>query len=194
MACNVIQQSLAWCEGKVVVPGIRKRLYFIAKDKIAAWPTMAIDADTGRPTSAVLTGSFTLVAGAKWKFIDILVDKSQLTSEAQGEYPSQTQLNKLTAVHPDVEEDATLGAMNFNNVDNAYLVPTMSDKYRLLGNEKYQGKATYAQDLGQGATGTASSTLTVEHTDLIPCPFYTGQIELEDETINPDPVPPVEGE
>lgn len=180
MTCNISQQSLDWCEGKVVMPGIRKRLYFIAKSHIAEWPTMTVDPDTGRPTSAALSGNFELEADKYFHHIDILVDKSQLTSEAQGEYPSQTQLNKLAAVHPDVEEDATIGAANFNNTDNVYIVPTMSGKFRVLGNKLYQGKATYAQDLGQGATGTASSTLNVEHTDLIPAPFYTGKIYIAD--------------
>jgi len=191
-SCSISQTSLSWCEGKVVTPGIRKRLYFIAKSDIAEWPALPRDAATGRPLSSVLEGSFTLAADKYWKHIDILVDKSQLTSEAQGEYPSQTQLNKLTAVHPDVEEDATIGAANFNNTDNVYLIPTMSGKYRVLGNDMYQGKATYAQDLGQGATGTASSTLTVEHTDLIPAPFYKGDIVLsanDGDTIHCGPEP-----
>jgi hypothetical protein len=175
--CSTIQQSLAWCQGTPELPGIKRRIYYISKDQIVAWPSLTYDA-LGRLTSAAYTGSFVLAADATWKFIDILTDKSQLTSEAQGEFPSQTQLNKLTAVHPDVEEDATIGAANFNNTDNVYIVPTMSGKYRVLGNDMYQGKATYAQDLGQGATGTASSTLTVEHTDLIPAPFYQGDIVL----------------
>lgn len=180
MNCNIIQKSLEWCEGKVVMPGIRRRLYFISKNDIQKFPTLKTD-ENGRPISAVLEGSFVLSSDKYWKYIDILVDKSQLTSEAQGEYPSQTQLNKLTAVHPGTEEDATIGAANFNNTDNVYIVPTTSGKYRVLGNEMFQGKATFAQDLGQGSTGTASSTLTVEHTDLLPAPFYAGDIVISND-------------
>ena len=183
--CSISQRSLSWCEGKPVLPGIKKRLYFIAKDKIASWPTLAKD-ENGRPTTAVYSGSFKLNDGETWKHIDILVDKSGITSEAQGEKPSQTQLNKLTAVHAGVDEEATVGAANFNNTDNVFIVPTPNGKYRVIGSDLYEGKATYAQDLGQGATGTASSTLEAECTDLIPAPFYEGEIVTDDGTINPD--------
>lgn len=92
--CGNLQQSLAWCQGTPVLPGIKRRLYYISKGQIAKWPTLPKD-EKGNPTSATYSGNFTLVADAKWKYIDILPDKSQLTSDAQGEAPSQTQLNKL---------------------------------------------------------------------------------------------------
>jgi len=37
-----------------------------------------------------------------------------------------------------------------------------------------------AQDNGQGATGTASTTINVEATDVCPSPFYQGTIVTED--------------
>lgn len=167
--CDIVQNSLDWCEGRTVLPGIKRRLYFIKKSDIADWPLL--DEDTQS-----YSGSFTLVADAYWKHIDILADKSQLTSEAQGEYPSQTQLNKLTAVHPGVEEEVNQAIPGLNNCDNVYLVPTTSGKWRVLGNKTWQGKTTVAQDLGQGPAGTASTTISVEHTDRTPCPFYNGSI------------------
>jgi hypothetical protein len=51
-------------------------------------------------------------------------------------------------------------------------------------------KTTVAQDLGQGATGTTSTTINAEATDVVPAPFYEGTIETEDGTIdagNDDP-------
>ena len=77
-----------------------------------------------------------------------------------------------------------------NNNDLVCVVQDMDGKYRMLGNEKWQGKATVAQDNGQGATGNASTTITFEHTDLIPAPFYEGSIPTENGIIN-EPV--VEG-
>jgi len=53
----------------------------------------------------------------------------------------------------------------------------------VVGSEKWQVKSTVAQDLGQGATGTTSTTLSVEATDECPAPFYEGRIETEDGTI-----------
>ena len=147
-----------------------------------SWPTLTHD-PIGRLTSAAYQGNFELAADASWKYIDILPDKSQLTSEAQGEYPSQTQLNKLTAIHPGVGVEASALAAYVNNCDCVYLVETVLGKYRVVGSEKWQVKSTVAQDLGQGATGTTSTTLNVEATDECPSPFYEGRIETEDGVI-----------
>lgn len=181
--CINLQKSIGWCEGTPEYAGIRRRIYYLSKGQIAAWPTLPHD-ENGRITSSVYTGSFTLLADAKWLYIDILPDKSQLMSEAQGETPSQTQLNKLTAVHPGVGSDATAAAAYINNNDNVFLVETMPGKYRVVGSEKWPTKSTVAQDLGQGATGTTSTTISVEATDECPAPFYEGEIVTEDGTIN----------
>ena len=183
--CNKsLQASLKWCEGGVSMPGIKKRLYFISKSKIVSWPEYDIDATTGRPNSSVLNGSFELAADSHWYILDILPDKSQLTSEAQGEAPSQTQLNKLTAVHPGVEQDATYIAACLNNDDNVFLVEDQNGMFRVVGSEGWPTKTTVAQDNGQGATGTTSTTISVEATDIMPAPFYSGTIVTEDGTIN----------
>lgn len=177
--CLNLQQSLGWCEGTPVLPGIRRRMYYIAKSMIVKWPTLAKD-ENGRTTTAVYSGDFTLVADASWKFIDVLPSKSQLQSEAQGEKPSQTQLNTLTAVHPGVGEEATAAAAYMNNCDNVFLVQDMTGKYRVVGSEMYDTDTTIAQDLGQGATGTASTTITCKATDVVPAPYYAGEIITED--------------
>ena len=93
--CDSLQKSVDWCEGTPVLPGIRKRLYYINKKLIVQWPTLTKNS-IGQATNATYTGNFTLAEGAVWQFIDILPDKSTHTSEPQGEYPSMTQLNKLT--------------------------------------------------------------------------------------------------
>lgn len=181
--CTSIQKSLGWCQGTPELPGVKRRIYFLAKSGIVKFPTLTRD-ELGRPTSAILDGSFTLATDTKWKYIDILPDKSQLTSEAQGELPSQTQLNKLTAVHPGVGPEASAAAAYINNTDNVFIVEDMKGNFRVLGNDKWQTKATVAQDLGQGATGTTSTTISVEATDETPAPFYTGTLETDEGTID----------
>ena len=182
-ACKSIQQSICWCQGTPELPGIRRRLYYIAKSDVVKFPELPRD-DRGRATASTLEGSFALAAEAKWHYIDILPNKSQLTSEAQGEMPSQTQLNKLTAVHPGVRAEASAAAAYLNNTDNAFIGEDMKGNYRVLGNDKWETKTTVAQDLGQGATGTTSTTISVEVTDEVPAPFYTGEIVTEEGTIN----------
>lgn len=181
--CTSIQKSLGWCQGTPELPGVKRRIYFIAKSYIVTFPQLPRD-ELGRATSSVLTGDFALLADATWKYIDILPDKSQLTSEAQGELPSQTQLNKLVAVHPGVGQEASAAAAYINNTDNVFIVEDMKGNFRVLGNDKWTTKATVAQDLGQGATGTTSTTINVEATDEVPAPFYIGKLETEDGEID----------
>ena len=181
--CTSIQKSLGWCQGTPELPGVKRRIYFLAKSEIVAFPQLPRD-ELGRATSSVLTGDFALLADATWKYIDILPDKSQLTSEAQGELPSQTQLNKLVAVHPGVGQEASAAAAYINNTDNVFIVEDMKGNFRVLGNDKWTTKATVAQDLGQGATGTTSTTINVEATDEVPAPFYIGKLETEDGEID----------
>jgi hypothetical protein len=152
---------------------------------VLRWPRLQHDAN-GRLTSAAYAGDFVLRADAKWKFIDIISDKSQLTSEAQGEYPSQTQLNKLVAVHPGVDDEASAAAAYLNNNDNVFLVEDMRGAFRVVGSDKWPTKTTVAQDLGQGATGTTSTTINVEATDECPAPFYAGTIDTDEGSINPE--------
>lgn len=181
--CTSIQKSLGWCQGTPELPGVKRRIYYSAKSNIVAFPQLPRD-ELGRPTSSVLQGDFALLADMKWLYIDILPDKSQLTSEAQGELPSQTQLNKLTAVHPGVGADASAAAAYINNTDNVFVVEDMKGNHRVLGNDKWNTKASVAQDLGQGATGTTSTTISVEATDEVPAPFYVGTLETEDGDID----------
>ncbi|MDO4984710.1 MAG: hypothetical protein Q4E48_03340 [Prevotella sp.] len=183
--CSSIQKSLAWCQGRPELPGVKRRIYYISKYDIVKWPTLQHDAN-GRLASAAYSGDFTLQADVKWKLIDIISDKSQLTSEAQGEYPSQTQLNKLVAVHPGVEAEATAAAAYLNNNDNVFLVEDMRGAFRVVGSDKWPTKTTVTQDLGQGVTGTTSTTINVEATDECPAPFYAGKIVVDEGTINED--------
>ena len=178
--CSPLQKSLAWCMGKPELPGIRKRIYYISKDQIAEWPTYIRDVNNRRMKKAAYRGDFVLVADAKWKYIDILPEKSQLTSEPQGELPSQTQLNKLVVVFPGVSPEASAAACYLNNSDNVFLVEDMKGFFRVVGCRKWLTKTTVSQDNGQGPTGTTSTTINVEAPDEVPSPFYMGIIETED--------------
>lgn len=177
--CMGIQQSLNWCEGTPEPAGIRRRAYYISIGDVVKMPELPVD-DNGRPTSATLAGSFALAADASWKGIDILPGKSTFLSDANGEYPSQSQLDKLTLVHPGVGPEATAAAAYINNTRCLFLFQDMKGRWRLAGNPDYEMKNTVSQDLGQGSTGTTSTTISVEHGNQVPAPFYTGTILTED--------------
>jgi hypothetical protein len=86
-------------------------------------------------------------------------------------------------VHPAVGEEASAAAAYINNNDIVFVVQDMKGNWRVVGSEKWPTKATVAQDLGQGATGTTSTTITAEATDECPAPFYKGTLETEDGSI-----------
>lgn len=176
--CPSLQKSLDWCEGMPQFPGIRRRVYFCNKNLIVAYPTLTRD-DFGRVTDANYVGDFEMVENAYWQHLDINIDKSTVTSEPQGEVPSQTQLNKATFVHNGIDADATAAAGYLNNSDNVYVYEDMEGNFRVLGNDKWRTKTTVNQDQGQG-TNPASTTINVEVTDEIAAPFYHGVLLTED--------------
>lgn len=180
--CVTLQKSVGWCQGRPELPSIMSRVYYINKGEIVAFPQLPRD-EMGRAKSSVLNGSFTLAADATWKYIDILPDKSQHSSEGQGEIPYQTQLNKLTLVHPGVGEEATALCAWLNNSDNVFVFQDMSGRWRVVGSYRWTTKTVASQDNGQGPTGTTSTTITVEAYDEVASPFYTGELETEAGTI-----------
>ena len=177
-----MQISLNWCQGTPVYPGIRRKAFFISKSDIAQWPPLFKE---GVTEFAYYEAAIRLKADAFWKTIDILPEKSQLTSEAQGEAPSQTQLNKLVLVHPGTGVKASSATM-LNNDDLVFAVFDMNGHIRIVGNDRWTTKTTVAQDLGQGATGTTSTTINVEATDVCTAPFYFADILTEEGSFTPE--------
>lgn len=181
--CPNLQKSLDWCEGTPQYPGIRRRLYYINKNLIVGWPTLDRD-EFGRIIDAHYMGAFTIAADAAWQYIDINIDKSTVTSEPQGEVPSQTQLNKATFVHNGIDAEATAAAGYLNNADCVFVYEDMIGHFRVLGNNKWRTKITVNQDQGQG-TNPASTTINIEVTDMIAPPFYVEGLETEDGEVFP---------
>ena len=88
--CKLFQDSLAWCQGTPELPGIKRRIYYIAKQSVVKWPVLNKSAQSVNPAGPVYEGNFELAADSKWKFIDVLPDKCQLTSEPQGAISSSS--------------------------------------------------------------------------------------------------------
>lgn len=185
MACNTkrLYESQEWCRGEVILPGIRTRLYFASKSDIVKWPTKSKEATSAKDL-VTYVGDFTLAADTKWKFIDVLTKKSPVTSEAQGDVPSVTTLNKATLVHPGFEEEATAFAKQANNDDLVFLIQQRNGKWRVLGSEAFETVTKVSQSIGGDVTDEAGTTLEIEATDVCPAPFYIGKIETEDGVID----------
>jgi hypothetical protein len=156
----------------------------IPKRDIVQWPTLPETVVNNIEELATYTGAFVLANEKKWLKIQVLVDKSPVTSATQGGKPSKTFLNSATFVHPGVEEVATAFCRLANNDDYVYIIQTKPGKYRVIGNDMYQTDTNPSQTLGGAATDEMGTTLEVTVTDICPAPFYTDIIETVDGDIN----------
>ena len=182
--CDPVQASLDWCEGKPQFAGIRRRIYYSSVSNFVELPVIPED-ENGHPTSAVLSGSFKMKEGKKFYGIDHLPDKAQPTSESQGEYPSQSSHDKVVLVHPGIGSDASTAAAYLHNTDNVYIIEDFDGRARVIGIERqWKTKASVAMDFGQGAAGTAATTITIEGDNRLPFPEYRGSIDTEDGVID----------
>lgn len=181
--CTNILKSLDWCQGTPVTPGIKKRVYYISKSLILKFPTLPVDT-MGRPTGSRYQGNFVLAENANWQYIDHLPSKAEFKSETQGEVPSQTVKENVTLVHPGIGEDAAIATAALLNVDAVFLVEDMMGQFRVVGCDKWETTVTTSRDNGQGPTGTAGTTINIEASDVVDCPFYDGEIVTADGTIN----------
>ncbi|MDE6237823.1 MAG: hypothetical protein K2M45_08150 [Muribaculaceae bacterium] len=178
--CSVLQGSLSWCEGTPEPAGIRRKLYYTSFGNLADYPKLPVD-DIGRPTSSILQGEFVMKGDAVFHSIEFLPEKSTFTSESQGEYPSVTQLDKLTVVHPGVGPEAVAAMAFINNSRNCFLFQDKKGRWRMVGTPDFDDmKNTVAQDLGQGSAGTTSTTISVEASNLVSAPFFSGSIMTDE--------------
>ena len=181
-----LYDSLRFCDGNVVIPGIRRRVYYIPKSNIVSYPTLPdVDADGASMGSiATYVGNFVLAADSKFKYIDIDDASSNVDSESQGEMYSRTFLNKATFKHPGKAEEATGFARMANNSDLLFLYQERSGKFRVLGNDKFTTNVKPAQNSGAKETDASGTTLSIEVSDVCPAPFYTGEIPLDSGVLN----------
>ncbi len=199
--CNSqdLYESIAHCEGQINMPGINRRVYFVPLSAIIAWPT--IDrADTqkdGATAKDIQTykGDFTLKADTKWRFIDVVREKSTVSFEAQGEEGSKSFVNKAEMKVAGTKEDTLAYAALANNSRQVFLVQRSDNKFAVIGSKFFDGaKVNPSGSLGAAATDENATTLSIEAIDFVALPIYEGKIETEDGTIDATTGEPVIGE
>lgn len=182
-SCKGIQKTIGWCIGTPEIGGVRRSAYYICISDIVQQAQIPKDAK-GRPTSATLTGQYAFAADCVAQRIDIDPAKSRYQSEAQGECPGQTQLDKLTLYHPSVSPEATAACCYINNSPCIFFFQDTQGRWRVCGNLDLPIKNTVTQDGGEGVTGSPNTTISVESTNLVAFPYYTGKIETVDGEID----------
>lgn len=186
--CNgipTLTESLVHCQGSRVQPGLRDHVYFISKRDVVKWPKRVLATDSGATMEklATLQGDFVLKADKKWKRIDVIDSKAQLESDMTGEEPSKLYENKLTFLHPGVEEAAT-GFCQLAAEDKfIFLCVQRNGKTRLVGSEMYSTEVKPKLSSGEGYSG-GGTTIEVIARDISPAPFYTGKIEEDEGSIS----------
>ena len=189
MTCTTkdLYKSVRRCPGTLIQPGIRPKFYAILLSQILTWPELPktiTDKETDMAALAKYKGNFTLAGDAKWHRVDLVSLKSSITSETQGEAPSATILNKAEFVVGGMDADISgFGRMAIND-DMVYAVQEPDGRFRILGNDMFPVKSTFAQNSGAGATDSKTSTLSVEATDVCPAPFYEGKLETDEGDIS----------
>lgn len=182
-----LYEGLDWCPGEPVLPGIRGTVFYLPKKDIVGWPVLPkATGDPGQHMANLATynGNFTLAADVVWKKIECVDKKSNTGSEAQGEAPCVTSLNKGTFLYPGTKEQATGFARQANSDDLVYIFFEKDGKARVLGNQMFQTTTKVSQQSGSQPTDDAGTTIAVEVTDVCPAPFYPGNIETADGTIS----------
>lgn len=180
-----IYNSLVFCTGETVLPGLRKSSYCIPKAKIVSWPVLPEPKDVQAMRElAIYQGSFVLAADAVWMRLDMSLNKGALNYETQGEKPSRTILNKGSFKHPYNDEDAAAFARQAIADDLVFAVQQRNGKWRILGNEMFETDVKVGGGTGEGTTGDVGTTIEVEVTDMCAAPFYVGTLVTEDGEID----------
>lgn len=176
-------ENLKWQEGSKNLPGIRRTLYYISKQDITTWPTLNEDAVTAAER-VTYSGSFTLADAKNFKTLDVVMRKSQPTSEAQGELEASSVLNKLSLMHAGTEEDAVDFQRQGNRDDIVYIFEDKNGKFRVVGSEHFRTSTRVNLDLGSEPSSEKGTTIEVEATDVC-LPFYEGSIMTDEGDANP---------
>lgn len=165
--------------------GIGKYLYCIAADDLAAWPTITDNLDDAVADSGYIgyTGNFTLKPGAKWIRIYNTQGEGTMSAEPTGERDSKMFNNKLSFRYPKLTDASTKLADAVVNGDCVF-VGWHDGAYRVVGDKHYRCDVTPNVTSGDGAGSSKGITFEAECPGYKALPIYSGNIELEDGTLN----------
>lgn len=179
-----LYESLKYCPGASVLPGVRMRAFGCPKGEILKFPSLPGNDAVKMGDKAVYTGEFSLAADAKWHVIMLTPNKGQVTWETQGEPPSATFVNKVTLPHPNIDEDAAGFSRQILNDDWVFVVQQRDGKCRVVGNDMFPTIVKPSGGTGEGTTGEVGSSFEVEAADICPAPFYVGTLETDEGTFD----------
>lgn len=175
-----IYESVEACPGQRNLPGVRRRLYYIPKAEIAAWPTLPnVDtANVQMKDLAAYTGDFTLQGEKYFKFIDLKDEASNVTFETVGEDGSKLSNNQANAIVSGMPDEIKGLARQALNDDLVYVYQQRDGKFCVLGNEMFKTHTSPSGDTAAEATGAVTTTFAIQVYDECPVPTYKGKLML----------------
>ena len=181
-----LYDSVRFCDGTTVMPGVRRKAYFISQDNIVKYPELPklSDEDVQMGKLGTYDGDFTLAADAKFKVIDLDDSASNVVCESQGEKPSKSFLNKATFKHPGKGEVATGFARLANASNLLFIYQERDGAFRVIGNQMFSTNVKPTQESGAKETDASGTTLNIEVSDMCPAPFYKGIIKTDEGDID----------
>lgn len=181
-----LYDSVRFCDGTTVMPGVRRKAYFISQDNIVRYPELPklSDEEVQMGELATYVGDFTLAADAKFKVIDLDDSASNVACESQGEKPSKSFLNKATFKHPGKGEVATGFARLANASNLLFIYQERDGAFRVIGNQMFSTNVKPTQESGAKETDASGTTLNIEVSDVCPAPFYKGIIKTDEGDID----------
>lgn len=183
MACDSqsVYESLEQCPGQRNTPGIRRRLFYINKIDIAAWPALPRPGDNGIGMAdlAVYDGDFTLKADKYFQFIDLKPESSNVTFETVGDgIGSKMVNNQVNAIVSGMPDEVKGFARQALNDDLVYVYQQTNGKFCVIGNEAYTCNTNPSGDTGSSPTDASTTTLGIQCYDECPVPTYTGKLPI----------------
>ena len=186
MSCTTktLYKSIEACPGKKVLPGIRRRLYYIDKASIATFPKLpeiGAEGVTDMAKLAQLQGDFVLASEKYFNFIDLKNEASNVTFEPAGDDSTlvNNQANAIVAGQDD--EVKGFGRQALND-DIVYVYQNRDGKFCVLGNEMFKCHTSPSGDTGAEATAAITTTFAIQCYDECPVPTYTGKLYLSEKT------------
>ncbi len=183
MACESesIYESIEQCPGRRNMPGIRRRIYYIDKMDIAAWPALPRpgDENKGMADMAVYEGDFVLKADKYFKFLDLKPESSNAGWEPVGEgIGSKMNNNKITAIVSGTSNDVKGFSRMAINGDLVYVYQNADGRFCVVGNEAYTCDTGSTGETGSTATDATTTTLEIHCYDECPAPTYVGKLKI----------------
>ena len=171
-----LYEDLLKCPGAKRLPGTGRRVFLAPRRYITALAKPQLEKAASMKDYLVIKESHTMAADKKFIVAYLATDKSNFSSESQGEDGSKTMLNKLSIVFPGTEEEQSALASMLLNEDVIALIPQRNGKCRQYGDDNFECSVAPSQSSGSSVTDETSTTVELSvGCEPLP-PFYYGDI------------------